>query len=414
MVATLVLAPASASARPPLPPGFIGISPQSPVSAREFSLMAEAGISSVRLPLFWNAVEPKSPSYAKPNWSNLDDEVSLAAEAGIRVMVVVTASPPWVAPETIDLPVRTGFQRQAWARFLREAAQRYGPLGSFWSEHTKLPFLPIRTWEIWNEENLVTWAREPNPTEYATLLRIAGRTLHRVDSGSQVLIGGFFGQPLQIPPNVGSDTFLRGIYRAGNVKPYFDGVALHPYVANADGMGHQLTVLRRIMNAHGDRATPLYVTELGWGSAAGPTRWEVGVQGQANELNRSFALLSANRVRWNVRGAWWFSWSDEGGTCLFCGSAGLLTTKREAKPSWYRFNEWTGGDAAIVPRARLSTLQAEEEERSSAKSSSTKKRAAGSSRSPKTRSATARTAAALVNRSSPASSRTSSSSSPTR
>jgi hypothetical protein len=350
-VGTLVLAPASAHAY--LPPGFIGISPQNSTTAKDFDLMAEAGVDSVRLPLFWGAVEQKNPVYSKPNWADFDDQVEMAAEAGIRVMVVVWSTPPWVAPETIDLPVRTGWQRRAWARFLREAAQRYGPLGTFWSQHTKLPFLPIRTWEIWNEENLVTWTPEPNPTEYATLLRISGRTLHRIDSGSQVLVGGFFGRPLQIPPNIASGAYLRGIYHAGNVKPYFDGVALHPYVADASAMGGQLTNLRRIMNAHGDRRTPLYVTELGWGSRSGPTRWEVGLAGQANELTRSFELLSANRVRWNVGGAWWFTWTDEGGDCLFCASAGLLTEKREAKPAWYRFNAWTGGNADVVPRAHF-------------------------------------------------------------
>jgi hypothetical protein len=359
------LATAPASAHAYLPPGFIGISPQNPSNAKDFDLMAEAGIDSVRLPMYWTGIESKDPSYSKPNWAGFDTEVELAAEAGIRVMPFVWASPPWVAPEAVDLPVRTGWQKRAWVRFLREAARRYGPLGTFWSQHTKLPFLPIRYWEIWNEENLVTWAREPNPTEYATLIRISGRTLHRIDAGSQVLIGGFFGQPLQIPPNVGSDTYLQGIYAAGAVKPYFDGVALHPYVADASGMGQQLTELRRIMSSHRDSKTPLYVTELGWGSSDGPTRWEVGLSGQANELTKSFELLSANRVRWDVRGAWWFTWTDEGGSCLFCASAGLLTEEREAKPAWYRFNAWTGGDAAIVPRAHLggALSQVEEEER---------------------------------------------------
>jgi hypothetical protein len=103
------------------------------------------------------------------------------------------------------------------------------------------------------------------------------------------------------------------------------------------------------------------VTELGWGSRSGPTRWEVGLAGQANELTKSFELLSANRVRWNVRGVWWFTWTDEGGDCLFCASAGLLTTEREGKPSWYRFNAWTGGDPNIVPRADSGTGLSEAE-----------------------------------------------------
>jgi hypothetical protein len=358
----MVLAVLPASAHAYLPPGFIGISPQNPSNTKDFDLMAEAGIDSVRLPMYWNGIQPKNPAYSKPNWSGFDAEVELAAEAGIRVMPFVWSSPPWVTPELIALPVRTGWQKRGWSRFLAEAARRYGPDGSFWRQHTKLPFLPIRYWEIWNEENLVTWAREPSPAEYATLIRISGRTLHRVDPSAQVLVGGFFGTPLQIPPNIGSGTYLKGIYAAGDVKPYFDGVALHPYVASADGMGRQLTELRQIMNSHSDPKTPLYVTELGWGSRDGPTRWERGLGGQANELSKSFELLSANRVRWNVRGAWWFTWTDEGGSCLFCASAGLLTDEREAKPSWYRFNAWTGGDPGIVPRAHFGLDLGEAEE----------------------------------------------------
>ena len=64
-------------------------------------------------------------------------------------------------------------------------------------------------------------------------------------------------------------------------------------------------------------------------------------------------MLSANRMRWRIGGVWWFTWTDEGGSCVFCGSAGLLTADREAKPSWYRFNAWTGGDPDTVPRLEL-------------------------------------------------------------
>ena len=109
--------------------------------------------------------------------------------------------------------------------------------------------------------------------------------------------------------------------------------------------------MRRIMRAHHDATTPLYVTELGWGSASGPTRWQRGLWGQAEELSQAFEILSADRVRWGVAGAWWFTWADDTGGCGFCHTAGLLTENRKAKPSWYRFNEWTGGDPDAVPRA---------------------------------------------------------------
>jgi hypothetical protein len=351
VLALFALAPASAGAG--LPPGFIGISPQSSSNREDFELMRKAGVQSVRLQLNWAAVQGESPVFAGSDWRGFDRDVQVAAEAGLRLMPFVIGTPDWVAPSSIALPVRSSWQRWAWASFLREAVERYGPEGLFWEEHPDLRFLPIRRWEIWNEENIVTFAHQPDPAPFAKLIRIAGRVLHGVDPGARVILGGLFGRPLQIPPNVASGDFLNRLYRAGNVKPYFDGVALHPYVADAQAMEAQIVNLRRIMDVHHDSRTPVYVTELGWGSRGGPTRWERGLFGQAEQLSRSFAMLSANRLRWRIGGAWWFTWSDVEGTCSFCRSAGLLTEAREAKPSWYRFNEWTGGNPDAIERSLL-------------------------------------------------------------
>ena len=349
LVAALLAAlPAAAQAY--LPPGFIGLSPQNAGTAKDYQLIEEAGVYSVRMPLNWSAVEPENPAFSERQWEGFDHEVRLAAREGIDIFPFVTSSPEWVAAQGIDLPVANAWQRRAWASFLRAAVRRYGPEGSFWREEADLPYQPMKRWEIWNEENIVSFVADPEPKRFAVLIRIAGRVIHREAPGSKVIVGGLFGRPLQIPPNIASGDFLNRLYKARRVKPYFDGVALHPYVADARAMGAQLTNLRRIMRRHGDGVTPLYVTELGWGSDSGPTRWQRGLEGQANQLSKAFAMLSANRVRWRVRGAWWFTWTDEGGSCVFCRSAGLLNAKREAKPAWYRFNEWTGGDAGTVPR----------------------------------------------------------------
>ena len=343
--------PASAAAY--LPPGFIGISPQNTANSADYELMAEAGIESARLPMFWAAIQHESPRVAEPNWDAFDHDVELAAENEIRIMPFIWGTPPWVAPDLADLPVRSAWQRWGWSTFLRQAVRRYGPGGYFWEEHEELPYLPIRRWEVWNEENIVSFANDPDPVRFATLIRIAGRIIHREDRGAKVILGGFFGRPLQIPPNVASGDFLSRIYRARRVKRHFDGVALHPYVGQATAMKAQIENLRRIMRVHNDAATPLYVTELGWGSDSGPTRWERGLWGQANQLSRSFAMLSAHRWEWRIGGIWWFSWADQENTCQFCRSAGLLTAEREAKPAWYRFNAWTGGDPDTVPRAQF-------------------------------------------------------------
>lgn len=355
----LMVAPAAAQAY--LPPGFVGISPQSSGTAKDYDLMAEAGIKSVRQPLIWAAVEPENPAFSERQWGYFDHEVKLAANAGMEIFPFLVNSPEWVAAEGIDLPVATPWQRRAWASFVRAVVRRYGVGGSFWREEEDLPYVPMRRFEIWNEENIVSFASDPEPKRFAVLMRIAGRVIHREAPGSKVIFGGLFGRPLQIPPNVASGDFLSRFYAAGRVKPFFDGVALHPYVADARAMGAQMRNLRRIMRRHGDAETPLYVTELGWGSDSGPTRWQRGLWGQANQLSKAFSMISVNRLRWVVRGVWWFTWADEGGSCVFCSSAGLLNAKREAKPAWYRFNEWTGGDPGVVPRIDSDALDQGEE-----------------------------------------------------
>jgi hypothetical protein len=356
--ALLALTPAMAgSLTGPPPRGFIGISPQGATDRTDYALMQVAGIESVRLPMSWAGIVPRASERFAPDWAWFDDQVALAAEHGIRAFPFIWGTPEWVSPRLGGEPVASARQRLEWLRFLRAAVHRYGPRGSFWRENPDLPWLPARQWEIWNEENIVTFSREPDPVRFARLIRISGRLLHRADPGSTVILGGLFGRPLQVPPNIHSGAFLSQLYEVPGIERYFDGVALHPYVADAGAMEAQIESLRRVMRRGGDAATPLYMTELGWGSDGFESRWERGPRGQARELDRSFAMLAENRGRWRIGGVWWFSWTDVAGSCQFCDSAGLLTAGREAKPSWYRFNAWTGGDARAVPRASARAMR---------------------------------------------------------
>jgi hypothetical protein len=351
LVALLALAPAATAAKAPR--SFAGMAPQGPTSERDFALMESSGVGSVRLPMYWAGIQSETPFSSEPDFDGFDHDVRLAAEHDIRIMPFVWGSPEWAAARSIDLPIRTAWQRWGWATFLRDAVDRYGPQGSFWVEHQDVPYLPIRSWEVWNEQNIVTFSSTTQPADYAQLLRDSGRVLREMDPGAKILIGGLFGRPLQIPPNTASGDFLARLYQAGNVKQFFDGVALHPYVADAGAMRAQIRNLRRVMSVHHDARTRLYLTEIGWGSDSYESRWERGPRGQARELNEAMSMLVVNRREWRIGGVWWFSWADLYDSCQFCDSAGLLTTDREAKPAWYRFNGWTGGDPDTVPRASL-------------------------------------------------------------
>jgi len=355
LLALALAAPASAGAVY-TPPGFFGMAPQNAANAEDYGLMKKAGIGTVRLPLVWYDVQPQPPGAAEPDWSRFDHAVRLAAEREMEIFPFLWGTPTWASPHPSAEPVGSAWQRWGWATFLRGAVERYGPRGSFWEENPELERMPIRRWEIWNEQNIVTFAHRPNPRRFARLIRHSGRVLHRADPGARVIVGGLFGRPLQVPPNVRAGDFLSRMYRAGNVKRWFDAIALHPYVATTRAIRGQIRNLRRIMRVHGDARSPLLITEVGWGSDADESRWELGFDGQARELDRAFEMFANQRRRWRIGGVWWFSWLDAYDACQFCDSAGLLTQAHEAKPAWYLFNAWTGGEAGVVPRATLGPL----------------------------------------------------------
>ena len=161
-----------------MPNSYAGLAPQGPTGERDFSLMESSEVHSIRLPMYWGGVQAKTPHSSEPDFDGFDHDVRLAAEHGIRVMPFLWGSPEWAAEATQDLPVATAWQRWGWRTFLRDAVDRYGPYGSFWFEHPDLPYLPIRTWEIWNEQNIVTFSSSTDPAAYATLVRESGRVLH--------------------------------------------------------------------------------------------------------------------------------------------------------------------------------------------------------------------------------------------
>ena len=121
----LLAAPAQAVARAPA--GFVNISPQSIPSDSDFELMADADVSSVRLPLPWSQIEPFSPKAKDPDWSSFDRAVELAAIHGLRVFPFVWGTPPWLSEVPGVEPV-TPHELLAWKSFLRQGGGPLRPL----------------------------------------------------------------------------------------------------------------------------------------------------------------------------------------------------------------------------------------------------------------------------------------------
>src|SRR4029079_16691145 len=104
-------------------------------------------------------------------------------------------------------------QRRAWSTFLRALTERYGPSGDFWKLHPEVPRDPIRTWQIWNEENDHRFA-EASVGGYATPLRVTAAAIRSVDPGAQIVLGGLYATPM-VRPSIYATTFLRRLYRRG-------------------------------------------------------------------------------------------------------------------------------------------------------------------------------------------------------
>jgi hypothetical protein len=140
--------------------------------------------------------------------------------------------------------------------------------------------------------------------------------------------------------------FLNGLYSVPGIKGRFDAAALHPYAKTIDRQRNSIQRFRRAMTSHGDGKTPLWISELAWGSAP-PDRFGInqGLDGQKTMLRRSMRMILSHRRAWNVQRLFWFHWRDprtaQAGTCSFCGSAGLLRYNHSEKPAYPAFLSFT-------------------------------------------------------------------------
>jgi hypothetical protein len=342
LFALFLLVPAGAQA---LPRGFFGIAPQTPLGDADFARMRSGGVETIRLSVPWAGIQ-RSPR-SEYDWGGLDAAMTDAARNRIGILPVLGTSPGWATGNWRRMPVDGGRARRGWAEFVQAAVERYGPGGEFWAEHgpgsaQPLPAMPIRAWQVWNEENFFYFVKPVSPGRFARLLAITRPAIRRADPGAEIVLGGLFGAPKQrMPRALDAVDFLDQLYRRGGVKANFDAVALHPYAADVTELRRQVEAVRQTMARHGDRRSGLYISEMGWGSAYNPrtVAFEVGLQGQARELRAAYRYLIANHGRLKLKQVDWFSWKDLPGACNFCDSSGLFRAgaKFRPKPAWRAF-----------------------------------------------------------------------------
>jgi Glycosyl hydrolase catalytic core len=336
VLAVPLIAPAGAGA---VPREFFGVSAVEP-SADDFAEMGAARVGTYRLLLHWPSVQPTQD--AAYDWTTPDLEIASAARNGIRPLVFASGSPEFAGATPQSAPLGSGNAQSAWRRFLAAAVARYGPGGEFWVENPTLPRLPVREWQVWNEQNANAFFERPSPRRYAKLLKLSTKTIRHEDPTADVVLGGMFGYP-NGNGSIYMKDYLKRFYRVRGIRSKFDGVALHPYAETPADLRYQVVRARRIMNRNRDRKTPIWITEVGW-STDGPSGWPLvtNKDGQAQRLRQTFKLLKRNRHKWGIRRVIWFAWRDfEQDVCRWCGGSGLVGLNGNPKPSLGAFKGFT-------------------------------------------------------------------------
>jgi hypothetical protein len=334
---------------------FIGVNEGAPLDHRDIKQIAATGVRTYRFLLGWASIEPTRDSF---KWGVTDRLVGGGAALGIRSVPFAWGSPPWAAASSADPPIDSASARHAWRDFLEAAVKRYGPGGSYWAGDYQQQFpnakpLPVKAWQVWTEPNGKAYFKpQPSVSRYATLLRISHDAIKHADPNARVVLAGlvglrkWHGRRLK---GVAGWKYLRRLYRVPGVKRDFDIAAMNPYAPNLDQLRREMKLVRAAMKKGGDRRTPVWITELGWGSApkgSGNSTLDLnrGLKGQARMLAGSFRVILHHRSSWRVRRLFWYDWRDrsksEGAPCSFCESSGLLLHNREPKPAYRPFRRF--------------------------------------------------------------------------
>jgi hypothetical protein len=326
----------------------------------DIKAMRGSRVHTVRYLFQWESVQPKNRSSFR--WGPQDNFIGALASRGIRAVPTVWGNPRWVTGYTAHAPIDRPKDRLAWRGFLKAVAARYGPGGAYWRGRYHEDFgakatpLPIHSWQIWNEPNLKKyWVPYPDPKRYGTLLQLSHSAITSVDPKAQIVLGGLPGYP-----NAGlrARDFLKRLYnKVPQAKRNFDAAALHPYGGTIARVRQQITQFRSTMKRARDAATPLWIDEIAWGSAARDSRGiNKGPAGQARMLKRGYKMILTNRSAWNIQRLFWYHWRDPFYTmasCTFCSSAGLLRNSRSPKPALAAFKSFTA--VSTRPKAHITS-----------------------------------------------------------
>jgi hypothetical protein len=322
LVVLLVAAPAAPAART-VPQGFFGVMydhgiEKAPDDAQDsqWDQMAASGVETVRTVFDWGEAQPSGRG-SDFDFERTDGVVRRAALRNMDVLPVVFYTPRWARAyrNRFTSPPKS---RSDYVTYLAALVERYGPEGTFWTEHPELPKHPLREWQIWNEPHLPAYwdAPEKGPygytRAYPLLLRASYNIVKSLDPGAKIVLGGITQRAWEE---------IEVLYQRG-IKRYFDVAALQIFPQTVRRSVKATELFRDAMKRRRDGRKPIYLTEITWPASKGktdPIKYQAQdtPRGMAAKLSHMYAKMVGRRRALGVGKVFWYTWSsqyDRGGS----------------------------------------------------------------------------------------------------
>lgn len=300
------------------------LSESASVQVQQLQQMKAMGVTSVRVDASWYWGQPtQSGGY---EWASLDQVVASLQQVGMTADFDIDQTPSWAATSGAQGNMWAApDSASAYAAYAGAVAARYGGKG-------------VNYFEIWNEPNLSEfWAPAPNAADYTAILKAAYASIKAADSSAVVISGGL-APAGNTSTSVDPRTFLQDMYSNG-AGGSFNGLGDHPYsfptapddIESFSGwsqMSQTSPSLRSIMDANGDSAKKIWITEYG-APTSGPNN--ISDSGQSTELTQAISIVRS--ASW-VGSFYIYTWADISSLPAEDNGYGLLNQDNSQKPAY--------------------------------------------------------------------------------
>ena len=262
--------------------------------SRTVEALQTSGAQAIRIPFRWRVAEPERGMWVFDKM----DRVVAALPKDMEILATLMSPPAWATG--VDPAKCEGWfdayppkDLALWSAYVMKVVSRYKNR--------------VKHWEVWNEENGVDFYRPlPDAMGYTALLRSAYKAAKKADPRCVVVLGGLQMNGVMANPwsPVKTPDFLEALYGAG-ARKWFDVCNIHPYVLPSEGTEHMMEMIRdtfAVMERHGDRSKPLWITEVGCGLNS-----EITNEMQTKLLSDTYRVA---RTEPRIKRVYWFMLRD--------------------------------------------------------------------------------------------------------